>query len=122
MRVLLSINPEFVAKIASGEKKYEFRKIEFKQEISEILVYETSPMSKVVGIFRRGVILSEAPEKIWELTKLHSGIEKDFFDSYYENRTKAVAIEIQDYQSFKVPKKLSEYGVKTAPQSFVYIN
>ncbi len=122
MRALLSINPEFVAKIASGEKKYEFRKIEFRQEVSEILVYETSPISKVVGVIKKGAILSEAPEKIWEITKAHSGIKKDFFDSYYENKTKAVAIEICDYTSFKVPQPLSEYGVKAAPQSFVYIN
>lgn len=35
MEVLLAIKPEFVEKIFSGEKKYEFRKVVFKKEVRQ---------------------------------------------------------------------------------------
>lgn len=47
MRVLLSIKPEFVEKIFSGEKLYEYRKAAFKNEgISSIVIYSTMPVGK----------------------------------------------------------------------------
>ena len=40
MRVLLSIKPEFVEKIFSGEKLYEYRKAMFKNvNVSTVVIY-----------------------------------------------------------------------------------
>lgn len=122
MKVLLSIKPEFIEKIASGEKQYEFRKVEFKQDVSEILVYATAPISQVVGKIKPQEILVDAPEKLWEIVSEYSGISKQFYDEYYENRNQAVAIKIKEYKSFKKYQRLSKYNVKVAPQSFVYLN
>lgn len=48
MRILLSINPEYVEKIFSGTKKYEYRKNIFKnKEVKTILIYSTSPIKKI---------------------------------------------------------------------------
>lgn len=53
MRVLLSIKPEFVEKIFSGEKLYEYRKATFKNEdISSVVIYSTMPVGKIVGEFK----------------------------------------------------------------------
>lgn len=49
MKVLLSIKPSYVDKIRTGRKKFEFRKIIFKNVPDSIIVYETMPVGKVVG-------------------------------------------------------------------------
>ncbi|MGI1837311.1 ASCH domain-containing protein [Lactococcus garvieae] len=122
VKILLSIKPEFIEKIASGEKQYEFRKVEFKQEINEILVYATAPISQVVGKIKPQEILVDTPENLWEIVEKYSGISKKFYDEYYENKHQAVAIKIKEYKSFKKYQRLSKYNVKVAPQSFVYLN
>ena len=71
MDVLLSIRPEFVEKILSGEKKYEYRKAIWTKDsndINSVLIYETSPVSKVVASFRIGKIIADSPENIWSKT------------------------------------------------------
>ena len=47
--ILMSIKPEYVDKIFSGEKKYEYRKRLCKEKIDTIIVYSSSPIQKVVG-------------------------------------------------------------------------
>lgn len=123
MKVLLSIKPEYVDKILSGEKRFEFRKVSFsKQGITKVLIYATKPVGKLVGEFEVTKIHEGSPEWIWKLTKSFAGIEKKYFDSYYEGRDKAVAIAIGKVSIFKTPMDLNSLGEKvTPPQSFCYI-
>jgi len=52
MKVLLSIKPKYAEMILSGEKKYEFRRAIFKKPgISKVVIYASSPVSKVIGEF-----------------------------------------------------------------------
>jgi len=48
-KILISINPEYVEKILSGEKKYEFRKINPKRKIDALVIYQTYPLMRVVA-------------------------------------------------------------------------
>lgn len=124
MKVLLSIKPEYANKILSGEKKFEFRKSIFKKEgIRTVIIYATLPVGKVIGEFDIKTILSGKPEFIWDKTCDLSGITKDFFDSYFYNRSKAYAIEIESVKKYDNPISLSDIkiGLK-APQSFTYIS
>ena len=66
-KLLMSINPEHVENILSGEKRYEF------------------------------------------------------FDKYYAGRSFAVAYVLGKVHRFKTPQTLEYYGIKSAPQSYVYI-
>ena len=38
-KMLLSINPEHVANILSGKKKFEFRKVRCKEDVDKIVIY-----------------------------------------------------------------------------------
>ena len=69
MNVILSIKPEFVEKIFSGEKQYEYRKILFKQKVDTVYIYASRPICKIVGEFKIDEILCDKPENIWKLTK-----------------------------------------------------
>lgn len=123
MRVLMSIKPEFVAKIFRGDKKYEFRRVLFKRtDVESIVIYATHPVSKIVGEVTVDSILVDKPSKIWTRTKRESGISKEYFDSYFSGKELANAICIKSTEQYLTPISLSEMNVRRAPQSFCYIN
>lgn len=124
MRVILSIRPKHVQKIICGTKKYEFRKVIFKDPtVSEVYIYSTSPVKKIIGKFRIGEILNDHPEELWEQLHEYSGLTKEDFYEYFSGKDKGYAIEIIDFELFEEPidpKKLLPNFV--APQSFQYLD
>lgn len=120
MRVLLSIKPEFAFKIFDGEKKYEFRKVVFKNpKVKTVVVYASSPVQKVIGEFED--ILSSNPNEIWKKTKKYSGITEDFFYEYFENREIAHAIKIKGIKKYEKPLSLKDDFKVMPPQSYLYL-
>lgn len=120
-KILISINPEHVQNIIAGIKKYEYRKIAAKQDISSIIIYETAPIKRIVAEAEIIDVLELPPEELWNQTKNESGISKAFFDKYFDNRTVAYAYKLGKIRVYDTPKTLMDYGVKAAPQSFVYV-
>ena len=57
----------------------------------------------------------------WKQTKDGAGITKNFFDEYFDNRETAYAYKLGKIKVYDQKKELKEYGLKAAPQSFVYI-
>ena len=122
MRVLLSIKPEFVEKIFAGEKKYEFRKSLFKREdVTAAVIYATSPICRVVGEFEINGVLNDDVVALWEKTKRHSGITKDYYMSYFKESKTAKAIQIGHPLRYERTRLLSDYHINQAPQSYCYI-
>lgn len=123
MKVLLSIKPEYVERIFNGTKKFEYRKILFKNpDVKTVVIYSTKPVGMIVGEFDIGNILVGTPANIWDKTKKFSGVKEVFFDEYFGNRKKAVAIEVTSLKKYRKPicpfAKLTNF---TAPQSFMYM-
>ena len=122
MRVLLSIKPEYAEKILSGEKRYEFRRALFKNpEIKKVVIYATSPIKKVIGEFDIECILTLELEDLWRKTKKYSGIDKEFYDQYFEGKERGHAIKVKKVKRYKRYLELENYNVKCAPQSFAYV-
>ena len=119
--MLLSINPEHVENILSGKKRYEFRKRKCKADVDMILIYSTSPVMKVVGVVEVMSVIVDRPDKVWNKTSEFSGITKDFFDKYFEDKEQAVAYKLGEVKKYKKPVPLEFFGVNFAPQSFVYV-
>ncbi len=119
--MLISIKPEYIENIFNGSKKYEYRKIRCKQDIDKIIIYSTYPIMKVVGEAKVEKILEDSPDRIWEKTKKYSGIDLNFYQKYFKDRSKAIAYKLTNIKKYDSPKELSSYGIKAAPQSFVYI-
>lgn len=120
-KILMSIHPDHVQNILSGIKKYEYRKTASKQELSSMLIYETWPTMKVVAEVEIISVVSLPPTELWNLTRNESGIDKVFFDDYFKDKSIAHAYKLGRVKIFEKPRSLSSYGVKNAPQSFVYI-
>jgi len=122
MKVVLSIKPEFAHKIFDGSKKFEFRKVIFKNDnVKSVIVYASSPVQKVIGEFEIGKIFNNNLETLWELTKEHSGITEDFFYEYFSEREKGFAIQVKNKKIYKVPKCLKSDFNLHPPQSFAYV-
>ena len=120
-KILISIQPKHVQNILCGAKKYEYRKAVAQQEVSSLLIYETTPTMMVVAEVEVLDIVAASPADLWNQTKESSGISKEFFDKYFDGRDIAYAYKLGNIKVFKNPKLLSDYGVKHAPQSFLYI-
>lgn len=119
--ILLSINPQHVENIMQGKKIYEFRKTQCKRKVDKIVIYSTSPIMKVIGEADVEDVLIGKPGQIWRITRKKSGIKKDFFDSYYKDKSQAIAYKLCNIIRYEEPKMLIDLGITCAPQSFQYI-
>lgn len=123
MKVLLSIKPEFAEKIFEGTKKYEFRRSLFKnRDVKTVVVYASSPVKQVIGEFEIDNILMDDINQLWQKTKEYSGITKDFFFEYFNNKEKGYAIKIKHTKRYKKALSLKDDFKASPPQSFIYIH
>ena len=120
--ILLSINPEHVENIFNGTKKYEFRKVRCRKHVTKILIYSTHPVMKIVGEAVVKNVLEHTPNELWNMTSDSSGIDRVFFDNYFEGREKAIAYELVNIMKYECAKELSDIGLSAAPQSFAYVD
>jgi len=122
MKVLLSIKPEFADSIFEGTKKFEFRKVIFKNSgIKTVVVYASSPVQKVIGEFEIESIINDELSALWKKTKEFAGISEDFFFEYFLNRDRGYAIQIKKVKKYKKALCLRENFNTTPPQSFMYL-
>lgn len=120
MKVLLSIKPEFVEKIITGEKKFEFRRKIFKKDVESVIIYTSSPWQVVVGEFLIDDIIESELNLLWEITHKYSGIEEDFFWEYFKGKKCGYAIKIGELKLYDSYRKIDKFGV-TPPQSYIYV-
>lgn len=83
--ILLSIHPEYVGKILSGEKRYEYRR-KTPRDVSHIMIYATAPVKKYMAVAEVAGTLLGPPEEIWEKTHARGGVSKEKFMAYFEGR------------------------------------
>lgn len=122
MKVLLSIKPKYAEMILNGEKQYEFRRVIFKSPaVKKIIIYASSPINKIIGEFEIDYILSLNIPELWIRTMKYSGIDKKFYDNYFNGKNVGHAIKIKNVTRYSKHKELREFKIKCAPQSFAYI-
>ena len=119
--ILLSIKPEYVEQIFAGIKRYEYRKRLPREEVSKLVIYATNPVKQVIGEVKLEGFLSGSPDYIWERTKKDAGITQNKFRQYFEGTMKAYALILGEITVYESPRSLNDFGVLSAPQSFVYL-
>ena len=119
-KILISIKPEYVKRILSGEKMYEYRK-RVPADVKTVVIYATAPVKKIVVEFSVDNVLSMAPEELWNRTHLQSGITQEKFFRYFHGVSIAYALSIKEVIEYESPFDLSEVKIKRAPQSWQYI-
>jgi len=119
--ILLSVRPEYVERIFSGTKLYEYRKRIPKKPVNKIIIYSTYPVMKVVGEVSIIGIISSNPTSIWEQTKSEAGISRKKYRLYFKGSKVAYALQLGETNLYNSPKLLNDFGVSSPPQSFIYI-
>ncbi|MBP5459665.1 MAG: ASCH domain-containing protein [Clostridia bacterium] len=114
--ILLPIHPEYVDRILSGEKRFEYRRKTPRSGVSHILIYATSPAMEYKAAAEVVETLTGPPSEIWGLTSLHGGISEDRFEAYFRDRSTAIAYRLG--RVWRLPEQ-NFYFPKV--QSFLYL-
>ncbi len=115
--ILLSVHPQFVEKILSGEKRFEFRTHLPQKSVSRIFIYATSPWQKCVAVAEIEKTLQGTPAYIWQKTRYAAGIPRTQFMEYFKGRSVAYA-----YKLGRVHRVTQTSDVVSGPQSFCYLS
>jgi len=123
MIALYSIKPIYSDKIISGIKTYELRKRLPANKIDYILIYSSSPVSKIVGYAEVRKTYKYSVSETWERFSKYTGIIKKDYLKYYEGCTFAYAIEFGKVNRFLRPFDIDTLNPDCVPpQSFSYVN
>lgn len=120
-KIMLAIKPEYVEKIFDGLKRYEYRRKCPNHPISQIVIYETAPVSKVVGTVDVDEMLGTSPHVLYDMTKKFAGISEYGYNDYFKGSNVAYAYSLNHPVIFSRPASIKEYGLRGAPQSYVYL-
>lgn len=118
----MSIKPPFAEAILRGAKRFEFRKVIFARPVDIVVVYVTVPVARVVAEFDVRRIMRKRVSKLWDHTRLHAGIDEDYFREYFRGRDYGYAIEIGEVRVYAAPVcPIEQFGIRP-PQSFAYLH
>jgi len=122
-RVLLSIKPNFANAILEGTKTFELRRTIFRNPtVRKIIIYASSPVSRVIGEFIIDGILALEPRKLWHITAEGAGVDREFFEKYFRGCRIGFALRVHHPRRYKEPLRLEEhFGLSRPPQSFCYL-
>ena len=122
MNLIISIHPQYAQSILDGSKRYEYRKmIPIRNDIDRVYIYATKPIQAIIGEFTLDGIISDTPQKVWDITARHGGITEAFFNDYFKSRNKAYALKVGDVIKYDVPIDPKEVITDfTPPQNFMY--
>lgn len=120
-RIVLAIKPEYAEKILNNEKWFEYRRKIPNRHVSQIVIYETAPVSKIVGEVDVIKVLENSPYELYKRTEEHSGISLDNYIKYFEGAETAYAYFLNRPTRFTEPISIEEYGLNGVPQSYVYL-
>lgn len=122
---LISIHPNYVEKILSGEKRLEFRRGWANIPVGLLVIYATFPVQRIVAIAQLGQVVRGTKSKLWKLARDHGGgISRRKLFAYMEGKKYGVALEL--LRKLKIvegidPRKL--FGEEfRPPQSFRYLS
>jgi len=119
--MLLSIKPEYVDKILTGTKKYEFRKFHCREDVDTIVIYATAPVKQVVAEAPIVSVIDDSVDEVWKQTNPNGGITEKAFKEYYKDKHNAIAYQLGEVKTYANPVALSKMGLSYVPQSFAYI-
>ena len=121
-RVLLSVKPQFAEAILAGDKTFEFRRLLWRQDVTTVVLYASSPTCKVVGEFTLDEVLTLHLDALWASTCDGGAINRDYFDQYFEGRETGHALKVKRTRRYRSPLCLKkDFGISHPPQSFRYI-
>jgi predicted transcriptional regulator len=125
--LLLSVRPKYAVKLFNETKKVELRRLKPNVSTGDfVLVYVSSPVKAVSGIFYVERIIQDTPSKLWDKVETQAGISKVEFQEYYQNCNLGYGIFLKKSEYFEPPISLElikkEWKKFHPPQSYKYLS
>lgn len=76
---------------------------------------------KVVASAKVIDLIQGSPTAVWMQTKHAAGISRAHYREYFRGAKTAYAFSLGEINKFDIPLAIDHYGIKAAPQSFVYL-
>jgi predicted transcriptional regulator len=93
--ILMSIKPTYSSKILARQKTFELRRTAVKLGAGDrVVVYASSPVKAVVGVFTVAGVERAAPERLWAEHADAFGIEEQDYRAYFAGAAMAHAIRV----------------------------
>lgn len=121
---LISIHPEHVASILSGQKRIEFRRTWAARLVTRILIYSTAPEQRLVAVATITKTVRATPRALWSYAKPHgAGITREHLLKYFTGKKTGVGLHLSEVQRLKKPLALQKLFPRESrpPQSFRYL-
>lgn len=119
---LFSIHPRYAQAILDGSKQVEFRRQSLPQDVTAVVIYATSPVQQIIGMFEIDGIDKVSPSRAWKQYHRVGGIEKSAFERYYASADHAFVIKVRNPQTFQTPVSLTDLDENLRPpQSYMYL-
>jgi predicted transcriptional regulator len=123
--VLISVRPQYVEQIVSGEKNVEFRRVWPLRSIGTLVVYSTSPSQCLAAVVEVTETVRASKATLWRVaTEEGGGITKRALMDYFTGKDLGIALRLGRRTSFSAGLTAkSAFGPSfRAPQSFRYLN
>lgn len=124
--VLLSVRPTFADKILNGTKRVELRRVKPSLKPGDIvLLYVSSPVKELRGIFQVEQILTKQPAELWNEVQRDAGVTREQYNTYFCGARVASGIYLH-LVTKTVPIKLKELRQRWVnfhpPQGYRYVD
>lgn len=119
---IISIKPNYMKMILSGDKIFEFRRRAPSKLPITFLLYATSPEKKIVGIAYVSSFIRKATHELWKTCADRGGIDEDVFKTYFEGVDTGIALVLDSVRQFDEPLDPHDlFEGFSPPQSFCYL-
>jgi predicted transcriptional regulator len=121
--ILISVRPEYFAKILNGNKTVELRRRPIRVSVgTNIWIYETIPGGRVAARAKISAICEGTPAEVWRRFRHRVGISEYEFEMYFQATQYACAVVLSGIEPLKKPLMLTHLrkslGTFTAPQFY----
>lgn len=125
--LLISIKPIYANLILDGSKTVELRKsLPRIEKETLIVIYASAPMKAIVGVGIVSDVIKDDPKIVWAKYKHSVGINKQTFNDYFKNKSKAVGILLKSIYRLDPEIKLDSIRKElpnfSPPQSYKYLS
>lgn len=120
--VLMSIKPNYSSRILAREKTFELRRAPVRMRAGDrVVVYASSPVKAVVGVFTVAGVRRDTPWRLWQEHADAFGVDEEDYRDYFAGSDLGHAIEIGDVVAIDpVPLHLLRQRIEgfRPPQSY----
>jgi predicted transcriptional regulator len=121
--ILISVRPEYFAKILRGEKTIELRRRPVRVSVgTTVWIYETVPKGRLGARAQISAIFESTPTEVWTRFGHCVGLTKEQFFAYFKDAVYACALLLKRVVAFDKPLRLpylrKELGAFVAPQFY----